>query len=305
MPDLPEDCLNFLYENLENPVILSKIQKFFISTSPSSALFSSFSKSPELFQRTLSLLYIFDQTQLFSVFQDFLESQVSNKIEQIVEFLDKYEEGLKAVPSGKLLHLVYCKLAKVLSGNQGSKALADYFHCLLIENQLPRHFSTLYILCSEKDIFESFHLELCIQRTLLAADDAVEKQLCEKIQEKAGPEALKSVFSILKSKKEYQVYYEKMNVLIVSQKFMKNSQFSMKNSLEFDVNRFPEPLLRMVQGYEQVFKESFPKKTLAFHYLTGIIELNYGKCELVCNFVQGVIFLLFNDRRVLGKSEIW
>ena len=270
-----------------------------------SKLLESYTKGPEFFSMFVSLCYLFDSDQFFIDFQDLIDKKVGlETIGQVTEFLEKFDKALKVLPSGKALHVVYRKLASLVAGNQGAKSLAEFFHLYLLEDKLPGLCYILYVLCEQKDVFEKCHLELCLQRLLVRRQVGVEVRLAEIIRENAGPEALEPVVSLLKSTVDYEVPYDKMNVLIISQNHLKLSGFP-QASLQLDQAAFPAPLNALISGYCSAFSDKFPKKTLNFLHLNGLLELTYGSSTLVCTFLQSLVFLSFNSQALWHKEELW
>ena len=306
LPTAFEDKIKFLHSNIEHKDFASNLSQVFKSIDLKLKILESYSKGPEFFSMFISFYYLFDSDKFFIEFQDLVDKRIGlETIEKITEFLEKFEKGLKVVPNGKVLHVVYRKLASLLIGNQGAKSLAEFFHFYLMEDRLPELCYILYVLCEQKDVLEKFHLELCIQRLLVRREVEFELKLVEIIRENTGPEALESVMSLLKSTVDYNIQYENMNVLIITQKHLKLCNFPIHTNLELDAKAFPSPLNSMISGYSSIFTEKFPKKILNFLHLNGILELKYGSSTLVCNFLQSLIFLSFNSKPILTKSEIW
>ena len=98
------------------------------------------------------------------------------------------------------------------------------------------------MLCEQKDIFENFHSEFCIQRLMLGIEINLEQQICEEIKEFAGPDSMETVVTLLKDAKEYRVHYEKMNVIVLTKKLSKILNPYPQIKQEYIPKEFPQVL---------------------------------------------------------------
>ena len=305
IPKDPESAISVLSRNLDHPEFNPKLKAFFQSFTPES-LFTKYSeKSPEEFSNFVSVYYLHDSQSLFNVFTQYIDKAFDNKsIEAIIQYATTHEKILKIFPNGKLLHKVYSNLSIVLSSTKGAKLLSNYCHLYLSNNTLPPKIEILYILCGQKDQFEKFHLELCIKRLLRNFNPAIELQVCEFIQQKAGPDAMDIIVSLINSTQAHQLSLSRMSVLITTQRNLSFSFNPNQTLADLTPSYVPSPLDSMLSEYLAQFKDKFPNKTLNFFYPSGILELQYGSCSITCSFIQGCILLLFNQKSCYKKEEL-
>lgn len=305
LPQDPESAISVLSKNLDHPEFNSKAKIFFQSHTSESLFINYSEKSAGEFLNLVSIYYLYDSQRLFNEFNEYIDKTFDNKsIETIIQYTTTHEKILKIFPNGKLLHKVYSKLSIQLSSTKGAKLLASYCNLYLSKNIIPSQIEILYILCNQKDQFEKFHLEQCIKRLLKNFNPSIELQLCESIQQKAGPDAMDIIISLINSAQAHQLSIENTNVLITTQRNLSFSLNPNHTLADLTPSYLPSPLDSMISEYLARFKDKFPHKTLNFFFPSGILELQYGSCSITCNFIQGCILLLFNQKNCYKKEDL-
>lgn len=304
-PNSIKETIDYLYKNIEHPESLEKTQELLKKVNLGELLSEASNKDPESAFKLGTLAYRLSRNSFLDVFMQFLDEKLGNKsIEEIVEFLEVNHEMLRVAPDGKMLHNVYVKLAGIIAGNKGARLLAEYVHRSIGKREDVKYLVELYMLCGQKDAFEKNYSELCIERLLKGSQITLEHKMCCKIQASVGPDSMHSTALLLKNTMEHEFSCPKMNVIVTNTKIV--SLFSPFSQIVLDYipKELPQSLKILVEKYSTEFKEKFPKKKIKILYLNSLVEITYGECNLICNFLQALILIKFNDKTSITEDEI-
>ncbi|OMJ73116.1 hypothetical protein SteCoe_28261 [Stentor coeruleus] len=304
-PNNITEAINYLYKNLDHPESLNKTQELLKNINLGQLLSEISNKDSELAFKLVTLAYSLSRNDFLDVFIRFLDEKIKGKsIEEIFEFLETNDEMLRVAPDGKMLHSVYMKLAGIISGNKGAKVLAEYMHRSIIKEKNMKYLVELYMLCEQKDAFEKFYSELCIERLLKGSKIAIEQGVCSKIQASVGPDSMYSTALLLKNTMEHNFLCPKMNVIVTNAKIV--SLFSPFSQIIIDYipKELPQSFSLLLENYSAGFKERFPNKKIKILYLNSMIEMIYGGCDIICNFLQALILIKFNDKSSITEDEL-
>lgn len=304
-PNNIKESIDYLYKNIEHPESLEKTRELIKKVNLEEVLSEISNKDSESAFKLGTLAYRLERNSFLDTFMRFLDEKIGNKsIEEIVEFLEVNDEMLRIAPDGKMLHSVYVKLAEIIAGNKGARVLVEYVHRSIGKNEDVKYLVELYMLCGQKDAFEKNYSELCIERLLKGSQIALEQKMCSKIQASVGPDSMHSTSLLLKNTMEHSFSCPKMNIIVTNTKIV--SLFSPFSQIVLDYipKELPQSLKFLVEKYSADFKEKFPKKKIKILYLNSLIEITYGECNLICNFLQALILIKFNDKTSITEDEI-
>ena len=295
----------YYFSNIDHPEIPKSLQIFFASHNTPIEFASLLNTDPEkLFQYSV-LLYKYSAESLISTFISSVSRVLKNQtIEEIVKFINTNSELLRVIPSGKLLHIVYSHLSVLISGSKGAYLLAEYFHNSLLAGKLPNSRLELYMLCEQKDVFESFHSKLCVERLLLDTEISRETELCNEIKEFAGPDSMEMTAALLREGQEYRIVYDKMQVVVMTSRLVRILKLNSTTTQEYIPKELPLVFENMLQEYNKGFREAYEKKVVKIHFLSSFVELQHGACRITCSFVQALVLLLFNLKECVSINEI-
>lgn len=305
---LPPDTnlsIHYLFTHISHANISEHLQSFFATHETSSKFKSLLNTDPILIYEYAVLLYKHRPQDLIDLFTTSIGQVLEDhNIEEIVKFIRNYADFLRVIPTGKLLHIVYSQLSLIISGPKGAYLLAEYFHNALVQQKLPENPIELYMLCGQKDVFEAHHSKLCIERLLIRFEVNLELELCNIIKTSAGPDSMEITSSLLKEANEYKINYESIQVIVMTKKIAGVLKFQPQISQEYIPKELPFYFENSLQEYNKRFHQTYEKKVVKVDFLSSFVEMQYGTCKIICNFIQALILLLFNAKESISAKEI-